>query len=214
MRNQKRVNEELNRRVKEKTQEFELANRELARLSYIDELTELYNRRYFNKCLDKEWQRLQRIEQPLALLLCDIDFFKQYNDTYGHQAGDYAIAQVAAVILRNVRRAAEIAARYGGEEFAVILPQTDLERATLVAEKIRKSLVKRNIPHSNSTVKDRLSMSIGVASVVPSNAESPALLLSLADEALYISKNSGRDRVFSVNQIEGSPDSPVAGNRL
>lgn len=193
--NQQQQNELLDQRVREKTLELKKANKELSRLSYIDGLTKLYNRRYFDSQLTKEWHRLQRIAQPISLLLCDIDFFKEFNDSYGHQKGDEGIQKVAQIIMEHSKRSIDIPARYGGEEFAVILPQTDSSQARILAERIRHGVECENILHSSSKTANRLSISIGVATTIPKNGEDPASLVSLADRALYQSKREGRDRV-------------------
>lgn len=177
-------------------EELEKENQELKYLVNIDSLTQIYNRRYFEQCLNVEWQRMARAQSSLSLIMLDIDCFKLYNDTYGHQAGDYCIQQVALVIRDCLKRAADIVARYGGEEFAIILPQTDTNGAVYIAEQVSQKIKYLAINHLNSLVKlGIVTVSMGVASTIPNHQDSPDLLIRAADEALYQSKEKGRDRV-------------------
>ena len=173
------------------------ANRELARVAAIDGLTQIANRRHFDACLEQEWRRLQRERKPLALILSDIDFFKNYNDYYGHQLGDDCLWSVAQAIEANVRRPADLAARYGGEEFAVILPNTPLEGGLHVAECIRRAVCGLQIDHSRSAVAAHVTMSIGISAAVPGQGGSMERLLQTADAALYQAKSEGRNCVRS-----------------
>ncbi len=182
------------------------ANRELSRIATIDGLTQIANRGHFDACLDLEWRRLQREGQPLALILSDIDFFKNYNDYYGHQLGDDCLWLVAQAIEANVRRPADLAARYGGEEFAVILPNTPLEGGVHVAESIRRAVSGLQINHSRSVVAAHVTMSIGVSAVVPGQGGSTERLLQTADSALYQAKSDGRNCVRS-RPMTSSPSS-------
>lgn len=165
----------------------------------IDGLTQINNRRRFDECLQHEWQRLTREKQPLALILIDIDYFKLYNDTYGHQAGDNCLQQVAQAINNALQRPADVAARYGGEEFAVILPNTDLAGAKTVAEKIRSLVQQLQITHQKSPVSRWVSGSLGVTCVVPDADKLPEQLIQKADQALYQAKVQGRDRLVAVD---------------
>ncbi|MBD1862479.1 MULTISPECIES: diguanylate cyclase domain-containing protein [Trichocoleus] len=184
----------LERRVEERTAELERANRELQRLSEVDGLTQIANRRYFDQYLAQEWHRLQREQQALSLILCDVDFFKKYNDFYGHQGGDCCLRRVAQVLQQTVKRPADLVARYGGEEFAIVLPSTDFKGAIAVARSIQHEIYQSQFPHPNSEVSEFLTISIGVSSVVPTNTASPEQLVTAADEALYEAKRQGRDR--------------------
>lgn len=174
--------------------ELEAANLELQRLVSIDGLTGVGNRRCFDGYLDSEWQRLRREGTPLSLILCDIDFFKLYNDTYGHQAGDHCLQQVALAMSNVINRPADFVARYGGEEFAVILPNTNKDGAIQVAEKIRHRVKALAIAHAQSQVSGFVTLSLGVTSAIPCFQASPTMLITAADKALYQAKLQGRDR--------------------
>ncbi|MEA3240039.1 MAG: diguanylate cyclase [Pseudomonadota bacterium] len=171
------------------------ANMELQRLASIDSLTKIANRRRFDDVLTLEWRRLQREKLPLALIMIDIDCFKIYNDTYGHQQGDDCLQSVARSISQQSKRPADLVARYGGEEFVVVLPNTDTEGATQLAEQMRKQVQLLNMPHKNSPVTPVVTISLGVSAVVPVSNYSPEQLLSWADQCLYQAKEAGRNRV-------------------
>ncbi len=175
------------------------SNQVLTELSQVDPLTKLHNRRYFDQVLQQEWQRHCREHQSLAVLLMDVDFFKRYNDTYGHPAGDRCLQTVAESICKGVKRAADVVARYGGEEFIVLLPNTNLEGATLVADRIRFHLRLINLPHQASEVSDAVTLSIGVAACIPTTETQASELVTLADVALYRAKETGRNRVVAAN---------------
>ena len=165
----------------------------LRHLSYIDPLTQLANRRRFDESFPKEWMRSQRNNKPLAFIMIDIDFFKQYNDTYGHQAGDVCLTTVSNLIQNNIKRPGDTIARIGGEEFALILPDTDSEGAVKIAKQLRDSVIDLAIPHGTS-IYEVVTISLGIA--VCSNKQqsgSYKILYSLADKALYQAKNSGRN---------------------
>ncbi|TVP66951.1 MAG: diguanylate cyclase [Leptolyngbya sp. LCM1.Bin17] len=166
----------------------------LQHLATHDKLTGLPNRRYFDDYLEQEWRRLSREQAPLGLIFCDIDYFKQYNDTYGHLAGDDCLVLVAQVITRSIKRAADLTARYGGEEFAVILPNTDMAGVIRAAQRIRREIEAVNIPHRTSLIKPHLTLSMGLASWHPDLSLTPNTLKSMADQALYQAKQGGRDR--------------------
>lgn len=175
--------------------QLEAANRELQRLATLDALTKVANRRRFDEFFQREWRRMMREQAPLSLILCDVDFFKAYNDTYGHQAGDDCLQLVAAAICEAVKRPGDLVARYGGEEFAVILPRTDAIGAVVVAEEIRTKVARLQIAHNSSTVKNFVTLSLGVACTIPSSDSSCEQLLERADKALYEAKAGGRNRV-------------------
>jgi diguanylate cyclase (GGDEF)-like protein/PAS domain S-box-containing protein len=185
----------LNRQLQQQKQQLETVNRALQYLATYDSLTEVRNRRLFNEYLNTEWRRLAREEAPLSLIMCDIDYFKLYNDTYGHQAGDECLRQVAAVLQQSVKRSADLVARYGGEEFAVVLPNTDANGAACVAEIIRDRVRDLRIVHAKSAVSEYVTLSLGVACCIPAPMSQPETLIAIADEALYRAKKTGRDRV-------------------
>ena len=168
---------------------------ELRRISITDGLTKIYNRRYFDQVLDQEFQRARRQKEPLSLIILDIDHFKQYNDHYGHKAGDECLIEVADALRSSVHRASDTVARYGGEEFVAILPDTDHEGACAIAERIRQAIIKRNIKHQGSSVAKHVTASLGVASLIPSGRAKPASLIKCADQGLYQAKGEGRNRV-------------------
>ncbi|WP_320175126.1 diguanylate cyclase [Maridesulfovibrio sp.] len=161
----------------------------------IDDLCKIYNRRFFNKKLVQEFTRHQRTSTPLSLLMLDIDCFKLYNDTYGHLAGDQCLTQVASVLNMSVGRSSDITARYGGEEFVVLLPNTETKGAQNVAETIQKGLKHAAIPHKASTVANTITLSIGIATIIPERSTSPNLLIKHADHSLYIGKNNGKNQI-------------------
>jgi diguanylate cyclase (GGDEF)-like protein len=174
-------------------EDLEKANHELKRLATFDGLTQVANRRHFDEYLQQEWQRMQREQDSLALILCDIDFFKAYNDTYGHQIGDDCLRQVAQALQRSAKRSVDLAARYGGEEFALILPNTDLEGAEQVARDIQLEIQSIAIPHRKSKVGEIITVSMGVATTVPVPFIAPQMLIEAADRALYQAKDEGRN---------------------
>ena len=178
------------------TQQLEQVNQELQQLATSDSLTQLANRRRFDEYLDQEWKRMVRDKTPLSLVLCDIDVFKAYNDTYGHQAGDHCLQLIARAISLAANRPADLVARYGGEEFVVVLPNIEDEGALHVAEKIQSNVRALDIIHANSPVSDYVTLSLGVASTILSDGFSPELLIAAADRALYQAKTEGPNRVI------------------
>jgi diguanylate cyclase (GGDEF)-like protein len=177
------------------TQQLVAANSRLERLSSLDGLTGVANRRQFDITLDREWKRGFRHETPLGLILLDIDYFKLYNDTYGHQGGDECLKRVAALLAENVQRGDDLVARYGGEEFATILPNTNRAGVATIAERLCASVAALGIPHRASQVSVHVTISVGAAAVVPSRAISAADLIAAADQALYQAKQAGRNQV-------------------
>jgi diguanylate cyclase (GGDEF)-like protein/PAS domain S-box-containing protein len=174
---------------------LERANEALDRLAHIDGLTQIANRRKFDQVLKSEWQRMKREGKLLGMILSDIDFFKQFNDIYGHQAGDDCLRGVAATLSAMVHRPADLVARYGGEEFMVLLPDTDLEGCEQIAEKMRLAIEALRIRHDGSKVHTVVTMSFGVAATAASGAGTLDDLVGAADRALYRAKESGRNRV-------------------
>ncbi len=180
-----------------------VANRELQRLAMVDGLTQVANRRHFDETLHKEWRRLTRENGPLSLILCDVDFFKLYNDTYGHQSGDECLRAVARAISSQVSRAADLVARYGGEEFVVLLPNTAIDGAMKLADGIRHGVQQLNIAHCRSKVCPNVTLSLGVSSMAPDQSFSAKDLVELSDKALYDAKEQGRNRV-ALRTVEGA----------
>ncbi len=171
----------------ETTKQLESANHILENLSAMDHLTGLANRRTFDQDVLMEWKRGQREKNPLSILLIDVDFFKPYNDTYGHLAGDQALIQISKTLKSVLKRPGDIVARYGGEEFAAVLPDTDEKGALKIAEEMRSKILSKKILHENSPHK-RISVSIGIATTIPIPQSCPEELISQADQALYCAK--------------------------
>lgn len=183
-------------------------NTMLAQLASRDGLTGLANRRTFDEMLATEWRRAQRLQQPLALLMLDVDHFKLYNDTYGHLSGDDCLRKVAGVIATQGARPGDLAARYGGEEFAVILPNTDATGATNLATRIRDGVAALDLAHLQSGLQ-RVSISAGVAVMQPSAELEPSALIARADKALYQAKHLGRDRVNFAAETAARDSAPM-----
>lgn len=185
--------------------ELEKANEELQRLAALDGLTRIANRRTFDDALATEWKRQSRDKKPLSLILCDIDYFKRYNDKYGHQAGDECLKKVAQAIANCARRPGDVVARYGGEEFAVILPDTDADGAMQVARNIQRKIRILQIPHEASSVSRFITLSIGVFCVIPRTDTSSDFVVHAADLALYQVKEQGRNAVIFANLTQPPP---------
>ncbi len=181
---------------------LEEANIVLKRMALVDGLTQIANRRCFDETLEKEWCRLGRNQKPLSLLLGDIDFFKKYNDHYGHQAGDDCLHQVAQTLAQTVHRSADLAARYGGEEFVLLLPDVDLAGALHVGQKALSAIERLGIEHLKSEVSQVVTISIGAATLTSSQGRNPSELISLADVALYQAKELGRNQLAVARQTE------------
>ena len=180
----------------------------IERLSRIDQLSNIPNRRYFVERMEADWGRAIRKSQHLSILIMDIDHFKKYNDTYGHQQGDNAIREAARVITQSLHRSTDFAARYGGEEFVVLLPDTDHEGAMRIAEKIRANIEAADIPmHASTSVPTKITVSIGANTTVPTIDDSLDLFVSRADNALYTAKRNGRNQVSSYEPAASQPDS-------
>lgn len=171
----------------------------LQKLNGLDGLTGIANRRKFDDQLAVEWQRAIRNKYPLALLMCDIDHFKHYNDTYGHQGGDQCLKRVAAVLTEQLRRPGDLVARYGGEEFAIILPDTTIEGAVYIAHICRKKLQSLDIRNQGVVPNELVTISVGVADARPSEQGTTHSLIQAADKALYAAKHQGRNTVCAAH---------------
>jgi diguanylate cyclase (GGDEF)-like protein len=179
----------------------EAAYRELQRLANLDSLTQVANRRRFDEYLNLEWRRMLREQSPLSLILCDIDYFKRYNDCYGHQAGDNCLKQIAQAIDCTLNRPGDLVARYGGEEFAIILPNTPATGAAQIAEMILAAIAQLQIPHAQSKVSAYVTVCLGVSSQIVQPNLQPHTLIAAADRALYTAKKQGRDRYCMYSQL-------------
>ncbi len=188
--------------LKKSKLQLESGNKELEELSGLDGLTQIANRRHFNDYLDKEWQRLMREKSPLALILSDVDCFKNFNDTYGRLAGDDCLKKIAKVIKHLLKRPTDLAARYGGKEFVIVLPQTDLNGALCVAETIQLEIANLQISNEQSTVSQYVSLSLGVSCTIPDQKRSPDVLINAAAQSLCQAKGSWRNQIIS-KPLEG-----------
>jgi len=195
MRRMRSLADRLQSLVEERTATLERLNQELQRLTATDGLTGVANRRRFDEALEQEWRRGIRSAASLACVMIDIDHFKAFNDLNGHLQGDACLRQIAQALAITTKRAGDIVARYGGEEFAVVLPATSLANARLVAEQLRTIVAALRIPHEASTTGPHVTISLGVASLVPKHGVAPATLVAAADRALYQAKRSGRNCV-------------------
>ena len=201
----KTINQNLDDLVKKRTEDLEeskrklqKANHALEQMTRIDPLTGLWNRRHYNGTMENEWNRCLRNQMPIALMMLDIDYFKKYNDCYGHAAGDKCLIKISRILQGLFRRASDIIIRFGGEEFVIIMPETNKDQAIKIADRVHKKIEESNIVHECSPI-SRVSVSIGVTSFVPELHQSFEELLLKADNALYLAKNSGR------NQYQYSP---------
>ncbi|AIE74247.1 MULTISPECIES: high salinity-induced biofilm formation responseregulaton Rre2 [unclassified Synechocystis] len=177
--------------------ELQAANQQLQLLANIDGLTHIANRRRFDEYLAQEWQRHYREQKPLTLLLVDIDYFKAYNDFYGHQQGDDCLQKVAQTLVSIAQRVTDLVARYGGEEFVVILPNTNQEDAMAIAQKMLQAIAGLEIPHQGSTISEYITISIGISTLVPTAGDTVERIISEADQALYRAKSQGRNQAIA-----------------
>jgi len=183
--------------IERENRNLKISNRELQDLSRTDALTRIANRRCFDEILDQEIKRSARNRDELSLILLDIDFFKLYNDHYGHSKGDDCLIEVAGEISGHFTRATDLAARYGGEEFAIVLPATGIRNAEKLAESLRVAIASRELPHEKSPVASHVTISAGITTVAPGQAGSTdsEKIIQAADKALYQAKEAGRNRV-------------------
>ncbi len=196
-------NEELIQNLKCANQRLEIANHKILALSLSDELTQLANRRQLDNILEKEWSRAIRSQLPLSLIMFDIDYFKDYNDAFGHQQGDICLQKMAETLHNVFKRPGDCVARYGGEEFLAILPDTSLEGAMKMAEKVAYEINNLHIIAGNTKVSPFVTLSMGVASILPSQEDEMSHLVTRADAALYRAKELGRNRIEQDDQILG-----------
>jgi two-component system, chemotaxis family, response regulator WspR len=178
-----------------------------ASLTRVDGLTGLGNRRYFDEYLAAEWRRAMRTQTPLSVLMIDLDYFKRYNDTDGHLAGDQVLRRVAAIIQENCGRSSDLGARYGGEEFVMVLCDTPVAGVRAVGETLRRDVADLRLPHAASVIADHVTVSIGGASVISLQGESAAVMIDAADKALYRAKYDGRNRLV----VDADPMTAAAG---
>jgi diguanylate cyclase (GGDEF)-like protein len=185
----------------ETNQQLYEVNHKLQHLSSTDALTGIANRRRFEEILENEWRRAIRFNRPLSIIMIDVDYFKAYNDTYGHQAGDECLRQVAGAIKETLNRPGDSIARYGGEEFIVLLSESGEEGALRVAENIQKGITSLGILHEESNVCGFVTLSMGIASILPDEKSAPASLISRSDTALYDAKQNGRNKIMVYKEI-------------
>lgn len=183
-----------NQEINTLNHQLALANGELEQLANVDGLTSIANRRHFDLTLEREWRRRTEESQAISLILGDIDYFKRYNDSYGHQAGDDCLRLVCRAFAESLRNPSDLAARYGGEEIAAILPTTSSTEAMQVARDVRRRVRDLSIEHCGSPIFGFVTVSLGVATVVPAPGSPPTILINQADTALYKAKKLGRDR--------------------
>lgn len=187
--------DEAYRALRESQQQLLETNLTLQRLMNSDGLTKLSNRRHFDEYLEMEWRRAAREQSSVSLLMIDVDYFKSFNDTFGHVAGDDALRQVAETLRTSCSRSSDMAARYGGEEFAMVLPGTSAGGARLLAEKVRRAIEALKIPHDQPRPGSLLSVSIGIATAIPAVGQDSLTLVEMADQGLYQAKHNGRNQV-------------------
>lgn len=193
--------QEKSEELKQLNKELEETNYKLTRLSQIDGLTGIYNRLVFDRFINTEWEQCKRCQHQLSLLMIDVDYFKLYNDNYGHQAGDQCLRKIASVLSNCARQSSDIVSRYGGEEFAIILPDIEKEMAMDLAEKIRREVEEMKVIHEYSIVSDYVTISLGLCTVIPTEESSVEEFIGYADEALYEAKKENRNKVVSYGDV-------------
>jgi diguanylate cyclase (GGDEF)-like protein len=183
------------KQLKLRTNQAQQAQQQLLTISLTDSLTGIANRRHFDQYFEIEWRRAKRTQTSLAVALFDVDDFKSYNDNYGHQDGDIALQKITQIMATSVQRASDLLARYGGEEFILLLPNTDIAGAAMFCDKIRQQIFESQIEHQHSRTAQVITISVGVAAVVPTEGLDPLSLIKAADAALYQAKSQGRNCV-------------------
>ena len=191
----------LKRQLKNRTEALEKANKQLTLFSALDWLTGIANRRSFDELLDKEWKHCFREQISVSLVLIDVDLFKDYNDSYGHQAGDECLRHIAAAIIGQLSSLGNFAARYGGEEFVVVMPNTSIDEAIKVGEDICKAVANLKIPSGKENPYPYVTISVGLNSMIPSSDINSEELVKTADFALYQAKTSGRNKVKAYSKV-------------
>lgn len=181
--------------------ELKAANFNLENLSYTDGLTGISNRRNFDSYIEMSWNNCLNSNKPLSLIMMDIDYFKLYNDNYGHIKGDDCLKAVAKELSKSAKRTLDLSARYGGEEFVIILPETHKDGAEIIAEEIRKNIINLDIPHEYSPISKNVTLSLGVTTMVPNNQHTISEFINDADKALYEAKSLGRNRTCFVDNL-------------
>lgn len=199
--------------AEERNHALQEANKKLAHLSQTDGLTQIANRRYFDESLIQEWKRAKREQHPISLVLFDLDFFKQYNDQYGHLQGDECLRNIAELVSSVINRSGDLFARFGGEEFILLLPNTPESGALKIANQCRELVESLSIPHHKSTISDVVTISVGVCSLVPEGGVTEYDILDLTDQALYCAKDRGRNQVVSANDEGFEPRKDVTLKR-
>jgi two-component system, sensor histidine kinase LadS len=197
-----RLTEQLDNLVRQRTEELERVNQRLQDLNKVDELTSLYNRRHLNEVFPNEYRKAYRENSPISLLVLDIDYFKKINDSYGHAFGDLCLVNVAKVIQKNLHRPSDNAFRYGGEEFTILLPNTDIDGALIVAESVREAIARLLV--WDEIYSTSMTVSVGIASEVPRELDGHEMMFKLADQRLYMAKANGRNQVVAYDLIEES----------
>lgn len=193
-------NQHLQQEIEERKKvehDLQVANQTLQQLANLDGLTLIANRRRFDEYLSQTWAYHKHIQKSLALLFCDIDYFKNYNDHYGHLTGDDCLQKVATALMKATRKPCDLAARYGGEEFALVLPETRLEDAVYIAQRLQHIVADLKLEHASSKVSSYITLSIGVVAAIPTAEQSPQMLLAKADQALYRAKTQGRNQIVT-----------------
>lgn len=190
---------DLKREIGEREKELKEVKSELERLTIHDALTEIYNHRWFAQFFEYEWKRTVRKGGPISLIMIDIDFFKKFNEIYGHEKGDECLVSIARILQETVKRSSDIVARYGGEEFVIILSGTDKRGVDVVAENARRAVERLKIPYPSSPLSDHMTVSLGCVTMHPRQHLDSSVLIKAAEEALYLSKKEGRNRVTHID---------------
>lgn len=190
---------DLERTIEEQGKELQEVRSELERLTVHDALTEIYNHRWFTQFFEYEWKRTVRKGGPISLIMIDIDFFKKFNEIYGRDKGDECLVSIARALQETVKRSSDMVARYGGEEFVIILSGTDKRGVDVVAENARSAVDRLNIPYPSSPLSDHVTVSLGCVTMHPRQHLDSSVLIKAAEEALYLSKEEGRNRVIHID---------------